>query len=187
MNKLTFALLLLSTSLVSCAPQWYTVKKSVVDKKTGAVLAAPTGWKFMELENRILITPDSPDLGLLVFQVLPVSKPMKFTKQIIQKNMLPEDLAALVTDNYQLNQELTQFKILENSPEVLAGTEGFRLISEYKSGDGNPMKMLTVGMSQQDNAIVFEFAAPKRVYFDKYKPEIEAIISKFKISPEQKK
>ena len=49
------------------------------------------------------------------------------------------------------------------------------------------MKMLTVGFSQQQNAIIFEFTAPKRVYFDKYKPEIEAILSKFKLSPEQKK
>lgn len=187
MNKITFLLLLLSTCLVSCAPQWYTVKKSVVDKKAGAIIAAPDGWKFMELENKILITPDSPELGLLVYQVVPASKPMKFTKQIIQKNMLPEDLAELVTDNYQLNQGLSQFKILENNPEVLAGIEGFRLISEFKSGDGNPMKMLTVGLSQQENAIILEFTAPKRVYFDKYKPEIEAIISKFKISPEQKK
>lgn len=187
MKKLTYSLLLLSTFLVSCGPQWNTVTKSVTDKKTGAVLAAPTGWKYMELQNKIMLTPDSPDLGLLVYQVLSVSKPMRFTKQIVQKNMLPEDLAALITDNYQLNQGLSQFKVLENNPEVLAGIEGFRLISEFKSGDGNPMKMLTVGISLQDNAVILEFTAPKRVYFDKYKPEIEAILSKFKLSPDLKK
>lgn len=187
MKKLTLFVLTLATVLVSCAPQWHTVTKSVVDKKAGAIIAAPNGWKFMEVDNKILFTPDSPDLGLLVYQVLPVSKPMKFTKQIIQKNMLPEDLAAIVIDNYQLNQSLTQFKILDNSPEFLAGGEGFRLTSEFKSSDGNPMKMITVGVSQETNSIVIEYSAPKRVYFDKFKPEIETILSKLKFSPEQKK
>jgi len=178
MKRILISLAVLSV-LTGCGPEWRLVKGPVTDSKSGGVIKAPAGWKYMIKDKQILITPDSPDLAVLSYQTLDAGKPLARVKQLIQPDMLAEDLAAVITDNYRFTPELSQFKVIETSPATINENDAFLILSEYKSPDGNPMKMLTMGYSKGNKAYVFEFAAPRRVYFDKMKPQMETIISSF--------
>ncbi|MCK6601667.1 MAG: hypothetical protein L6Q77_07555 [Bacteroidetes bacterium] len=178
MKRILISLATLSV-LIGCGPEWRTVKGPVIETKSGGVLKAPTGWKYMIKDKQVLITPDSPDLAVLCYQTLDAEKPLARVKQKIQTDMLAEDLAAVITDNYRFTSEYSQFKVVETSPATINENDAFLILSEYKSTDGNPMKMLTMGYSKGNKAYIFEFTAPKRVYFDKMKPEMERIISLF--------
>lgn len=166
--------------LTACVPSWSVVGKNPIKVHDAYTIQAPSDWRKLKLDDRLILTPESPEMASLVLDVYPGKLKFQFTKRVFNSNMLPEEVAELVIDNYSLNPSNQNFKLISNEPAVINNYDGFRIQFEYKSTTGVPVSVVVVGFMQKDRLFTIEYEALKRVYFDKYLASFEKILASVK-------
>jgi hypothetical protein len=94
-------------------------------------------------------------------------KTRKNPKKKLAKDMLAQETAEVILDNVASNPEITDFKVLENSPMAIGGETGFKAVYTYKNKDGLKCKSVCCGLIAGEWFYGITYNAAERYYFDK--------------------
>lgn len=142
----------------------------------------PDGWWKPEHIDRYLITKDGPFLQYVLIQERPLDRPFRHTQKIIRSGMLPQEAAGIIIDELASDRYLTNFRLIENAPAVVAGYDGFRILFYYKDKKGVEFKTLYYGFLNGDSFFNLRYCAPMQRYFEKDLPTFEKMIVTFKLN-----
>ncbi len=162
------------TFAMGCAtaprPQWIPAEGRFLAPKAGFELEGPTGWMrhdAAEAAEEFLATRDGVDLQRIVALSSPAGKPIGLGQSTrpFTAGMSPSDLAELVVDGIRSVEAITEVKVIENSPAMLAGRDGFRVLVSYKAG-GLTYRTVIAGCAEGERLYYAYYRAPERHYFD---------------------
>jgi len=174
-------LLLISLCLIfGCAAA--ADKRSLKDlPKSDFSVDIPAGWWKPQYVNKYLITKDGPFLQYVLIQQRPIDRPFKNTKKKLRKHMLPLESARIIIDEIASDRNITNFKAVENTPAIIDGHAGFKILFTYKDKKGSMFKTLYYGFISNNTFFNLRYNAAIRQYYDKDIADFKQILSSFKL------
>ena len=176
-----FLLLLISLCLIlGCATA--ANKRSLKDlPKSDFSVEIPAGWWKPQYVNKYLITKDGPFLQYVLIQQRPIDRPFKNTQKKLKKRMLPLESANIIIDEIASDRNITNFKVVENTPAVINGHAGFKIIFTYKDKKGSMFKTLYYGFIRSNTFFNLRYNAAMQQYYDKDIADFKLILNSFKL------
>ena len=171
-----FALALI---LYGCSP-WSVIGGPYSERSNNFNVNLPTQWKkFNEAKDMLVITNDGLSLNQIRIERKALGKPLTNTKKSLEKNMLPQEAAEVLIDDLVSDFERGNKKVLENSPEMVSGKLGFKIVTQFQTQDGLKKKMTMYGFLNSSSAYVLSYLAPVRHYYDKNYADFEKVKESF--------
>jgi hypothetical protein len=116
---------------------------------------------YAGLKDGDLIAPTPKDL--------PDPKPLAF-----KSNMRPEQIAALFEALH--TRDGSRFELVTIGPDQFVGTNGFRFeFNVTRKVDEVRLRGVAFGAVKQGKLYLISYTAPRLVFFEKYRPQVEAI------------
>ncbi len=176
-----FLYALLLTILSACA-QWEMVGGKYFSNEENFEVDLPNGWRKSNIiQDALSITRDGMYLQLIWIARVNVEKEPPYTKKKLSKDMLPQEVAELVIDDFRSNQTLSNLQISKNSPELVGGYPGFKLIYSYRTREGLRKKGIYYGILLGNWYYYLYYEAPTRYYFPKDQAVFKNVKKTFKI------
>jgi len=174
-------LLLISLALIfGCASA--ANKRSLKDlPKSDFSVEIPAGWWKPQYVNKYLITKDGPFLQYVLIQQRPIDRSFKNTKKKLRKRMLPLESAGIIIDEIASDRNIMNFKVLENTPTLVDGHAGFKILFTYKDKKGSMFKTLYYGFISDNTFFSLRYNAAMRQYYDKDIADFKQILNSFKL------
>jgi hypothetical protein len=174
-------LLLMSLGLIfSCASA--ANKRSLNDlPKSDFSVEIPAGWWKPQYVNKYLLTKDGPLLQYVFIQQRPIDRPFKNTQKKLRKRMLPLESARIIIDEIASDHKIMNFNVVENTPALIDGHAGFKILFTYKNKKGAEFKTLYYGFISGDSFFNLRYSAATRHYYDKDIADFEQIVFSFKL------
>jgi len=174
-------LLLISLGLIfGCASA--ANKRSLNDlPKSDFSVEIPAGWWKPQYVNKYLITKDGPFLQYVLIQQRPIERPFKNTKKKLRKRMLPLESAGIIIDEIASDRNIMNFKVLENTPAVIDGHAGFKILFTYKNKKGFAYKTLYYGFISGNSFFNLRYSAGMQDYYDNGIADFKQILNSFKL------
>lgn len=144
----------------------------------------PKGRRRAE-EKIVLITRDGIPLNNIEFKERLLSAAFEHTKKALTPAMLPQEMAGVVLNDFELNKDIKNFRMLENKPATVAGNPGFRIVFSYKREGTLQYRCVYYGFKEDDMFFSIMYSAPKRHYFEANLDAFEQIMKSLKL--EEKK
>jgi len=188
--------------LSGCAP-YVPVQGQFVASEDNFEVDLPSGWRkhdqtvdqaplsrmiLEQLEERrklewdvLRITKDGLTLQQINIGRIPADEELPHTKKTLSREMLPQELAKIVLDNFRSNANIANFKVTENAPATVGGYQGFKLLYEYKTKQGLKVKVAYYGAMVGDWYYYLLYEAPARHYYPKDYPVFEKVKKSFRI------
>lgn len=88
----------------------------------------------------------------------------------------------LIINELNLNKDLQNLKVTENSPSQIGGKDGFKIEYNYNTPDNLEVKTILYGFRGADFVYLIQYQAAKQYYFDKDIETFERFIETFRIS-----
>ena len=179
MKRLLFLLISLCL-MTSCASSAY--QRSLKDLPDyDFSVDIPKGWWKPEYINKYLITKDGAFKQYVLIQQRPIDRPFKHTRKTINKGMLPQESAGIVIDEIASDRNITNFAVIENTPVVIDGHEGFKILFTYKNKKGAAFKTVYYGFISGTSFYTIRYNAARRHYFQKDITDFNKIVASFKL------
>jgi hypothetical protein len=180
-----WALVVALLVLNACGVPYSLVSERHISSEENFTVDLPEGWRQHNisadplrgftalLEKRRKLSWDVIRLtrdGLLLQQIcigrIPLSAEMANTKRKLAEQMLPSELAEVISDEFRSNSNLTHQEILENLPAAVGGHSGFKLHYTYRS-DELKLEGLFYGALVGPWLYYILYEAPAQHYFAK--------------------
>lgn len=145
------------------------------------VVEIPEGWYKPKYEKRYLITKDDAFLQYVLIQQRPIDRPYRNTKKKLNKGMLPQEAADVIIDEIASDHRIFNFNVIENTPAMIDGHEGFKILFTFKDKNGATFKTLYYGFISGDSFFNLRYNAAMRHYFEKDIADFEQILSSFRV------
>ena len=126
----------------------------------------PEGWRRID-RPYLLITKEGPFLQNIMVQNRFIGRSFRYTHKKMQRGMLPEDAARIIIDEYASDQNISNLKVLNNTPAEISGHDGFKILFTYIGPKGNEFHTLYYGFIKADTFFNLRFTAGGRQYFQK--------------------
>jgi len=163
MKKIVWiAIFIFAASFLSCANTGGVYQEGSYSFK----VKIPAGWRKID-RPYLLITKEGPFLQNIMVQNRSIGKAFRYTKKKMQKEMLPEEAAQLIIDEYASDKNIGNLKILNNSPVEINGHNGFQILITYLGPKGNEFHTLYYGFLKVDTFFNLRFTAGGRQYYQK--------------------
>ena len=174
-------LLLISLALIfGCASA--ANKRSLKDlPKSDFSVEIPAGWWKPQYVNKYLITKDGPFLQYVLIQQRPIDRSFKNTKKKLRKRMLPLESAGIIIDEIASDRKIMNFKVLENTPAVIDGHAGFKILFTYKNKKGFAYKTLYYGFISGNSFFNLRYSAGMQDYYDNGIADFKQMLTSFKL------
>jgi hypothetical protein len=174
-------LLLISMCLIfGCASA--ANKRSLKDlPKSDFSVEIPSGWWKPQYVNKYLITKEGPFLQYVLIQQRPIDRIFKNTQKKLRQQMLPLESTRIIIDEIASDRNIMNFKVVENSPAIIDGHAGFKILFTYKDKKGSEFKTLYYGFINGDSFFNLRYNAATRHYFDKDIADFKQILNSFKL------
>jgi hypothetical protein len=166
---------------VGCAP-WSQIGGPYSSGSNGFTVDLPQGWMKYNMVDFLFITRDGGALQNIIVERFTMDKELPFTKKKFAKAMLPQELAEVVVDNVSSNPANLNLVVIENVPEKVCGSPGFKVILSYKTKDGLRMKSISYGVLVGDYVYNIRYNAAERYYFDKDLPVFQEVFASFRLT-----
>ncbi len=174
-------LLGLFLSLVSCSA-WKEAELSYSNSKFGYTVSLPKNWMRYQMEsNPITISFDGPHLEKIDISVYGNVLKFKHTKKQLNLEMLPEELAELVEDDYKLNPAFTNFELIEIEPYSNGTHDGFRLTFKNRAIDGYKMQNIVTGFMIKKSLYLLTYNASEVYYYEQNIQAYQEAVKSFKV------
>ncbi|HVN97538.1 MAG TPA: hypothetical protein VMT62_14005 [Syntrophorhabdaceae bacterium] len=176
--------------LTSCAPQrpWIKTEKVYTNQSQGFTVEMPENWMRSSQNDYLLATRDGFPLQSIYIRRFDIKQnPLKNTKKILRKDMLPQEVAEIVLDDTISASSLSDVKTEENVPVTISGVSGFRMVYTFRNISGLRMKAVLCGRLKDDWLLIVRYSAPARHYFDMDAPTFENVLRTLKVTDEAKK
>jgi hypothetical protein len=167
--------------LSSCAAPWTQVGGSYSSPNKDFTVDLPKGWMKAKSNDLLFITRDGILLQNILIKRIATAEELQYSKKKFRPDMLPQEQAELIADDFASNPALMNFAILENSPLTIDGHKGFRLVFTYKNEGGLRVKSTFSGFLVQDWFYQIRYTAAARYYYDKDLASYEQVIKSFKL------
>jgi hypothetical protein len=141
----------------------------------------PEGWRKIDNNRYLLVTKENPFLQYIMVQNRPISRSFQNTKKKIQKEMLPEETAQIIIDELISDQNLVNFRVLDNTPATIKGYEGFKILYTYSDSEGQTYKTLYYGFLKEDTFFNLRFTAEGQIIFQRDISDFRSILNTFQI------
>jgi hypothetical protein len=103
------------------------------------------------------------------------------TKKVLAPGMMPQEMAQVVLNDFELNDAMKNFRLIENKPATVAGIPGFRLVFSYRSNGTLHYQTAYYGFQKDDRYYSIVYSAPKRHYYEINAGTFEAIVQQLKL------
>ncbi len=166
-------------------------------KKTtqeGFTFVLPPTWQFPKEEQRqgrrkekekiVLLTKDGAALDQVEFRKRLVTAELVHTKKKMTPAMMPQELAEVLLNEFELNDGLKNFKLIENKPATVAGVPGFKLVFSYKSNGQLSYQCVYYGFRKDEMLYTVLYLAPKRHYYETNLGTFEQMVKSLTVQPE---
>ena len=140
----------------------------------------PAGWRKID-RPYLLITKEGPFLQNIMVQNRSIGKAFRYTKKKIQREMLPEEAAQIIIDEYASDKNIGNLKILHNAPADINGHNGFRIFLTYMGPKGNEFHTLYYGFIKADTFFNLRFTAGGRLYYQKDIETFKRMMNSFEV------
>ena len=141
----------------------------------------PDGWWKPQSTNKYLITKDGAHLQYVRIQQRPLDLPFRSTKKKMRPRMLPLESARVIIDELASDRYIMNFKVVENSPAVIGGHSGFKIVFTYENKKGAQFKTLYYGFINGDFFFNMRYNAVTRHYYDKDIADFKQMLNSFKL------
>jgi hypothetical protein len=148
----------------------------------GISVDIPQGWYKPKYEKRYLITKwGKATLGYVFIQQRPIDRPFNHTKKKLRKRMLPLESAGIIMDEISSDRKIMNFKVLENTPALLDGHAGFKILFTYKNKKGFAYKTLYYGFISGNSFFNLRYSAGMQDYYDNGIADFKQMLTSFKL------
>ena len=180
--KRTLALCCLLVLMTGGCATWVAVGGKQTESKYNFEVVLPDGWRKLNLaKDALLITRDGFSLQLIRVSRIPVDQDLNHTKKKFARDMLPQEAAEIVIDNFRSNPAIVGQMILSNTPAEIGGQAGFRLETSYRTTEGLTKNGILYGFLSDDWYYELLYEAPQRHYFEKDAAVFERIKNSFRL------
>ena len=169
-------LFLFAASCVACTHTGGTSKPTAYS----FTIDIPAGWRKID-RPYLLVTKDSPFLQNIMVQNRFIGKSFRYTKKKMQREMLPEEAAQIIIDEYASDQNIGNLKVLNNAPAEINGHDGFKILLTYMGPKGKEFHTLYYGFIKADTFFNLRFTAGGRQYFQKDIEAFNRMLNSFQV------
>ena len=141
----------------------------------------PSNWMKLNHGEHFLITRDGVALNQIVVSRHLLSEDLAFTKKKFTNDMPPQDLAEVEIGDIHSNPNVSKVDVLENTPLLISGHPGFRMVYQYKTKAGLKVKGIRAGCLSGDHVYRIIYEAPLQHYFPATELVFEQFLTSFKI------
>ena len=141
----------------------------------------PDGWRKVDTNKYFLITKDGAYLQYALIQQRPLDRSFKHTRKKLKRDMLPQEAAGVIIDEIMSDKNILNFKLIQNTPAVIQGNEGFTIVFSYRDQDGTALKTLYYGFIKDGLFYNLRYNAVKKHYFNRDLKTFEKFIASFRL------
>jgi hypothetical protein len=147
----------------------------------------PPGWKEQRTNALMLVSKEYPALQNVEIarKGLQEEKQFSHTKRRVTAEMLPQELAEVVIDEFQSDQNFPVEAVEENEPAVIGGDPGFRVRLTYSTKSGLKYRTEIYGFVHDNWYYQITYSAPARYYFARDLPAVQEMVKSFTLSKTQ--
>lgn len=147
----------------------------------------PPGWKEQRTNALMLVSKEYPPLQNVEItrKGLQEEKQFAHTKRRVTAGMLPQELAEVVIDEYQSDQDFPVEAVEENEPAMIGGEPGFRVRLTYSTKSGLKYRSEIYGLMHDNWYYQITYSAPARYYFARDLPAVHEMIKSFTLAKTQ--
>jgi hypothetical protein len=140
----------------------------------------PEGWRKID-RPYLYITKDGGYLQYIMVQNRYIGKSFRYTKKKMRREMLPEEAAQIIIDEYTSDQSIGNLKVLLNSPAEINGHDGFKILLTYNGPKGNEFHTLFYGFIKADTFFNLRFTAGSQQYYHQDIQTFKRMLNSFKV------
>jgi hypothetical protein len=165
--------------LTACAGPWNTVPNQLSEPHWS--IASPEGWMHLSTHESEMLSKDGPYLEYILIQSRPLAQGFRFTRQKLNRDMLPHEAAQVIADNMRSDPLIRQLRLLASEPATVGGHAGFRLTYSYRDPHGVPTKTIYYGVILSNQFFNLRYTAAQRYYFDKELPAFNQVLNSLRL------
>lgn len=141
----------------------------------------PEGWRRLDNNKFLFITKENPFRQYVMVQNRPIGRSFRHTQKKIKAGMLPEEAAQVIVDEIASDQNILNFRVLNNSPATIQGHEGFKILFTYNDQKGSKFKTLYYGFIKENTFFNLRFTAADQIYFQQDIETFKRMLKSFQI------
>jgi hypothetical protein len=167
--------------IAGCASAAY--KRSLKDlPDNNFSVEIPAGWYKPRYEKRYLITKAEKATQLYVFiQQRPLDRSFKNTQKKLRQRMLPLESAGLIIDELSSDRRIMSFQVLENTPAIIDGHAGFKILFTHQTKNGFKYKTMYYGFIDGSSFYNIRYSAGIPDYYEKGLADFNRIYGSFRL------
>jgi hypothetical protein len=146
-------------------------------------LNPPEGWMRLTTQTYEMLSYDGPYLQYIFIQEQPLQQGLRNSRQKIGPAMLPHEAAAVIIDTLKSDTRIRNFHLLKNSPTMLGGKMGFRLIYTYTDDQDVQIKCDYYGVILPKTFFNIRYTAAQRHYFGKDVDRFQQTLASLRFRP----
>jgi hypothetical protein len=168
--------------LSGCAGPWASAPNPLSASRWS--ITPPDGWMCLHTPESDMLSKDGPYLEYILVQARPLEQGFRFTKQKISPDMLPDEVAALITDSMRADPIIRAFRLLSSEPAMLGGHPGFKLTYRYQDQNDVAVMAIYYGVVVNDVFFNLRYTAARRYYFDSRLPAFNRVVDSLRFVPD---
>ena len=94
--------------------------------------------------------------------------------------MLPQEAAGVIIDEIMSDKNILNFKLIQNTPGVIQGNQGFTIVFSYTDRDGSAFKTLYYGFIKDSFFYNLRYTAVKKHYFERDLETFQKFVASFR-------
>jgi len=141
----------------------------------------PEGWERVNLEKYLLITKYGPFSHYILVQDYGIDKKFEHTNKKFKKSMLPLEASEVIIDEISTDEQIKNFRLLENMPVTINTYDGFRLIFTYNTADELDHKTVYYGFVIGDMFYSIRYNACNEAYYQKDLATFQEVLNSFRV------
>jgi hypothetical protein len=185
-NAFLISLLAVVFAFAGCQAGWQSGGSTYTADKNAFSIQVPAGWYYTSNLGPVraadlFATKDGIYLQRLIVDHHAIKDPLPNSKRTVTNTMSPFEIAEAVVDDFRSDHALLHFEINDNTPAVVGGRPGFRLLMRYRNQENLQLAELRYGALVGDRIYFVRFVAPARHYFDQDVAAFEAAARTFQL------
>lgn len=140
----------------------------------------PEKWYQVDTPNFYILTKDGPYSQYILVQQRPIDKPFAHTAKKLVSGMAPKDVAVIFLEEIANDEEVYNFRLLENHLGLVNSHEAFRLIFTYEDKDNRQFKTLMYGFLNGDWFYTLRYNADQSFYCNQDIEVFQKFVKSFK-------
>jgi len=175
--------LVLLVVIMGCVSYWNRTGGPYQAKDRRYQVELPENWMQFTLtqDRSLLMTRDGVLLQNISIRNFANDKPLEHTKKKIRPDMLSQELAEVIIDDFESDNAISRFEVLELTPVDIDGHSGFRVLFSFQAVNGLKQRSVCYGFMADARVYLIRYTAASRHYFAVDLDTFEQVVKSFKL------